>query len=38
MTEPIRLALIDDDDAVLDALRHFFARRGIVLYDRGQVS
>jgi FixJ family two-component response regulator len=30
MTEPIRLALIDDDDAVLDALRHFFARRGII--------
>ena len=30
MTEPIRLALIDDDDAVLDALRHFFARRGTV--------
>jgi FixJ family two-component response regulator len=31
MTEPIRLALIDDDDAVLDALRQFFfARRGII--------
>jgi len=30
MAEPIRLALIDDDDAVLDALRHFFARRMIV--------
>ena len=30
MTEPIRLALIDDDDAVLDALRHFFARRGLI--------
>jgi FixJ family two-component response regulator len=30
MAEPIRLALIDDDDAVLDALRHYFARRTIV--------
>jgi two-component system, LuxR family, response regulator FixJ len=30
MAEPIRLALIDDDDAVLDALRHYFARRPIV--------
>ena len=30
MAEPIRLALIDDDDAVLDALRHYFARRAIV--------
>jgi FixJ family two-component response regulator len=30
MAEAIRLALIDDDDAVLDALRHFFARRTIV--------
>ena len=30
MAEPIRLALIDDDDAVLDALRHFFSRQTIV--------
>jgi len=30
MAEPIRLALIDDDDAVLDALRHYLARRPIV--------
>jgi two-component system response regulator FixJ len=29
MAESIRLALIDDDDAVLDALRHFFARQAI---------
>jgi FixJ family two-component response regulator len=30
MAEALRLALIDDDDAVLDALSHFFARRAIV--------
>jgi len=30
MAEAIRLALIDDDDAVLDALGRFFARRTIV--------
>lgn len=29
MSETIRLALIDDDDAVLDALTLFFSRRGI---------
>jgi len=29
MTDPIHLALIDDDEAVLDALRHYFARRNI---------
>ena len=29
MSDPIHLALIDDDEAVLDALRHYFARRNI---------
>ena len=29
MAEALRLALIDDDDAVLDALRHFLVRRAI---------
>jgi two-component system, LuxR family, response regulator FixJ len=29
MSDPIRLALIDDDEAVLDALRHYFVRRNI---------
>jgi RNA polymerase sigma factor (sigma-70 family) len=29
MSDPIHLALIDDDGAVLDALRHYFARRNI---------
>ena len=29
MTDPIHLALIDDDEAVLDALRHYFERRNI---------
>jgi two-component system response regulator FixJ len=29
MSDPIHLALIDDDEAVLDALRHYFARRNV---------
>jgi FixJ family two-component response regulator len=29
MADPIRLALIDDDEAVLDALRHYLARQEI---------
>jgi hypothetical protein len=29
MSDPIHLALIDDDEAVIDALRHYFARRNI---------
>jgi len=29
MPDPIHLALIDDDEAVLDALRHYLARHNI---------
>ena len=29
MSDPIHLALIDDDEAVLDALRHYFSRRNV---------
>ena len=29
MPDPIHLALIDDDEAVLDALRQYFARHNI---------
>lgn len=29
MVDPIDLALIDDDEAVLEALRHYFARQDI---------
>jgi two-component system response regulator FixJ len=29
MTAPVRIALIDDDEAVLDSLRLYFARQGI---------